>query len=363
MAVETLIFAPMLSFKKIFLLLWLIASFLFAMAQSDTIANPESTRVIKPSVKPIRRDTTTRNVTHRLTKDLLSTKDTNEPIKDSSRMKDSVLLVQKKVDSTRLDSIRKSLVLLANKKDTSTYGSAFGGAYIPINLPSVALLEKERNPQGKDELFYLLVGLTALVAFTKVVFPRYFTNIFSLFFQTSHRQKHAIEQINNSKISSLLLNIAFVTGFAIYISIILDSKGILHSKQWMLLLYSLAAITSIYLFKFVFLNFLGWAFNAQEAMESYTFVVFISNKIAAIVLIPFLFILAFNDGQVAAICLTATYCLFGLVLLYRYFVAIGTLRNELHLQALHFFLYLCAAETLPLVLIYKVVFNLITTSI
>ena len=355
----------MFPLKKIFLLFWLVAGSLFAMAQSDTTASPESIRTVvaKPIVKPARRDTTTRNSIHRLIKDSLPAKDTALLARDSLRIKDSLLFVQKRADSIRLDSIRKSLVLLANKKDTSTYGSIFGGAYIPINLPWVALLEKERNPEGKEDLFYILIGLVALVAFTKAVFPRYFSNIFSLFFQTSHRQKQAIEQINNSKISSLLLNIAFVACFALYASIIFENKGIFHLKPWILLLYSVIAVAGIYLFKFVFLNFIGWAFNAKDAMESYAFVVFLGNKIAAIVLLPFLFILAFTGGDIAAVGLIVTYCLFGMVLLYRYFVAMGILRNELHLHALHFFLYLCAVEILPLLLIYKAVFNLIATSI
>ena len=321
---------------------------LFAVAQTDS----GSTAAPKPFRRAfVKRDTA-------------FTKDTSQLANDSLRLKDSVLLAQKKIDSLRLDSIKKSQAkLLVNPIDTSSYGGIFGGLYIPINLPTVALLEKERNPQGKDELFYVLVGLVALIAFTKAVFPKYFVNMFSLFFQTTYRQKQAVEQLTNNKVSSILLNVVFIGCLSTYVSLILNYKGLVHISFWLLLAYSLIAITSIYLFKFIFLNFIGWIFNASEALESYTFVVFLSNKIIAIILLPFVFLIAFNEGEIARICLLVTYGLLGLALLYRYFVVMGTLRNELRFHALHFFLYLCAVEILPLLLIYKAVFNLIASEI
>jgi len=332
---------------------------LFAVAQTDSGS--------AAAPKPFRRAFVKRDTTHtvqRILRDTAFTKDTSQLANDSLRLKDSVLLAQKKTDSLRLDSIKKSQAkLLVVPIDTSSYGGIFGGLYIPINLSTVALLEKERNPQGKDELFYVLVGLVALIAFTKAVFPKYFVNMFSLFFQTTYRQKQAVEQLTNNKVSSILLNVVFIGCLSTYVSLILNYKGLVHINFWLLLAYSLIAITSIYLFKFIFLNFIGWIFNASEALESYTFVVFLSNKIIAIILLPFVFLIAFNEGEIARICLLVTYGLLGLALLYRYFVVMGTLRNELRFHALHFFLYLCAVEILPLLLIYKAVFNLIASEI
>ena len=356
-------------YRKIFTLFCFLAFVIQANAQQDSVTQDLVAKTLdaKPIIKPIRKLVTKKDSSaSRLTpniKDTFSAANPNTLAIDSVKIKDSLLLVQKRVDSIRVDSIKRSIALAANKKDTSSYASVFGGPYIPINLRAVALMEKERNAEGKEMMFYILVGLVAIVALTRTVFPRYFTNIFSLLFQKSYRQKQAIEQITNSKISSLILNIVFIISLAFYLTIVLHNKGFIHIKFWQVLLYALALVSGVYLFKYTFLNFIGWVFNAREAMESYTFVVFLSNKITAILLLPFLFILAFTGGEIAAIGLMATYCLFGLVLLYRYFVAMSSLRNELSFHPLHFFLYLCAVEILPLLLIFKAVFNLITTSI
>ncbi|MFP5041507.1 DUF4271 domain-containing protein [Parasediminibacterium sp. JCM 36343] len=287
-------------------------------------------------------------------------------IKDSGNAAvDSLEVAKKLADSLHIqDSIKKiQAKKLLPPKDTSTYAGFFGGLYIPVFQKAVAMLEKERTPQGKDELFYILVGLVALVAFTKALFPKYFANMFSLFFLTSYRQKQAVEQITSNKISSILLNTVFVLCGAIYISLIFDTKGLLHKNFWMVMLYTVGVLATVYIFKYLFLSFIGWVFNASEAVSTYTFVVFLSNKMVAIIFLPFVFVLAFTGSPIADAALVITYFLLLLVLLYRYFVALGVLRSNLNVNALHFFLYLCTIEILPLLLIYKAVFKLIARSI
>ena len=333
-----------------------------AIAQTDT--NPSANGMeTKPLVRPIKRvrikkDSTIKReekkeslfFTLRTKDSILITDTPKHVVKDSLFNKDSLQLVQKKADSIRVDSLRKALTKASIRaKDTSTYSIAFGGLYIPINLKALALLEKERNPQGKEELFYVLTGIVALIALARVIFPRYFINMFSLLFQTSYRQKQAIEQLTNNKISSLMLNIVFIVSLGIYVTLIFDKNEYLHLNFWMLFGYSVSALTIIYLFKFIFLYFMGWIFNSEEAMESYSFVVFLSNKIIAIVLLPFIFILAFTGGEIAAVSLVITYFLIGIALLYRFFIVMSSLRTTLKVNPLHFFLYLCGVEILSLI--------------
>jgi hypothetical protein len=52
-----------------------------------------------------------------------------------------------------------------------------------------------------------------------------------------------------------------------------------------------------------------------------------------------------------------------ILFLYRYLFSFGIIRSNLKVSALHFFLYLCAVELLPLLLIYKLVVNFVLGSI
>ncbi len=366
----------MFSFRKIFFLFICFVVSICAIAQSDTTPSVNELAA-KPAATPkkrllIKRDSTTKRSAEKeslfftlRTKDSILITDTQRHlIRDSFFLKDSMQLVQKKIDSVRIDSLKKELTKkVVREKDTSTYCSIFGGLYIPINLKPLALLEKERNPEEKDALFYTLLAILSIVAFTRVVFPRYFVNMFSLLFQTSYRQKQSIEQLTNNKISSFLLNVVFILSIAMYVTLIFEKIHFLHFNFWIIYAYCIVTFIIIYLFKFVFLHFMGWIFNAEEAMDAYSFIIFLNNKIISLVLLPFIFILAFSEGEISAISLVITYVLIGIGLLYRFFIVMSSLRTTLKVNPLHFFLYLCGVEILPLLLIYKAVVNFIQSSI
>ena len=81
-----------------------------------------------------------------------------------------------------------------------------------------------------------------------------------------------------------------------------------------------------------------------------------------VVLIPFLMFLSFSSSRVIEVAITVSLFLIGALFLYRYLLSFAAIRNKLKVNALHFFLYLCAVELLPLILIYKVLINYIAGS-
>lgn len=270
------------------------------------------------------------------------------------------------LDSTRQDSIKKSTTDALQKKlqkDTATYNAILAIPYLPFNKPPLFMIIKEKLPQGKEELFYLLAGLIFLVALVRLIFPKYFNNMFLMSFQTKFRQRQTQEQLLQDNLASLMMNILFFVSGGIYIGLIAQENNVTPFPFWWLLLYSSTILSIIYAIKFLFLRFSGWIFNVKEAANSYIFIVFMSNKIIGILLIPFLLLLAFSSAEIAAVSVTVSLILVGIMLLYRYLVSMGSIRHELKVNALHFFLYLCAVEILPLLLIYKLLFNYIGNNI
>ncbi|MFX5793321.1 DUF4271 domain-containing protein [Acinetobacter baumannii] len=59
------------------------------------------------------------------------------------------------------------------------------------------------------------------------------------------------------------------------------------------------------------------------------------------------------------VAVTAGIVIICLLFVYRYLVSFGSLRNDLKLNIFHFFLYLCAVEITPMVLLYKLLVNYI----
>ncbi len=269
---------------------------------------------------------------------------------------DSISGLQK--DSLYQDSLQQtSLIQTLDLQDTSSYKAYMQHPYLPFDKEPLFLITQYKNPAGKDELFYVLVFLVFFVATIKVLFPKYIQNIFRLFFQTAFRQKQTRDQLLQNHIASLLLNLLFVITGGIFIALLVNQYQWITVNFWWVCLYSIALLTAIYLGKYAFLRLSGWVFNAKEATNTYVFIVFLVNKILGITLIPFLLVLAFSAQKITEAAIAVALVILGGMLLYRYITGMGTIRRSLKVNALHFFLYLCAVEVLPLLLIFKALFN------
>ena len=285
------------------------------------------------------------------------------PVVDSVKMKDSLQALHL-ADSLRKDSLDK--IALKSKMptvDTSTFGAILPIPYLPFGKPPAYMLMQEKPIESKDELFYLLAGIVLFAGIVKALFPKYFNSIFQLFFQTSFRQKQTRDQLLQNNLASFLFNILFVICGGVYIGLIAHRYFFQGIFIWWLILYGAAVLGGVYFLKYIFLLFSGWIFNVREAANTYIFIVFLLNKIIGIVLIPFLLILAFSENAITGIVLTVSASMIGLLFLYRYIASLGTIRRDLKVSALNFFLYLCAVEILPLLLILKFVINYMGRSV
>jgi DMSO/TMAO reductase YedYZ heme-binding membrane subunit len=72
-----------------------------------------------------------------------------------------------------------------------------------------------------------------------------------------------------------------------------------------------------------------------------------------ILLFPFLILLAFTSGDVYSIGLNLSWYLVAGLLVYRIILTFGAVHNQVKVNPFHFFLYICAFEIVPLLLIYK----------
>jgi hypothetical protein len=344
--------------KRLLFIVFFIASGIVAFAQNDTSVKPETTaapkpKIIVPKKNIVVRDSVKKNVP-----------DSSLAKKDSTIKLDSALLARALADSLHKDSVQKAVAYAAaHAKDTSTYASIITIPYLPFHESAVFMLTQEHEHHNKDELFYILVSAIAFFGFIKAIFPKYCENLFSIFFQTSFRQKQTRDQLLQNNWPSLLLNLLFVLSGGMYASLIIEQKEWVHLPFVMLLLYCAAILSIVYIIKYLFLRFSGWVFNSAEATNTYIFVVFISNKIVGVTLLPFLLILGFSNGKIVEVATVISIALLVIMLAYRYLVSLATIRSSLKVSGLHFFLYLCCIEILPLLIIYKVVFNYIATSI
>lgn len=337
--------------KKLLFILFLSNTFC-AFSQTDTgnitqihdsIIKPAEPAAAKKQVKQIVLDTIKKQI-----------------ITDTSKKADSIVktdsVVRALSDTAKAsytDTIKKSNVSVnTNKSVDSFYTTLSNNPFITKAKP-IYLVANEREEVYKDEAFYLLCGLLLFLAFIRLVFNRYFKNIFRLFFQPSFRQKQTREQLLQNNLPSLFLNLFFIFSAGTYITFLLQYYHRTNLAFWLLLLYANGVLLALYLGKFIFLTFTGWVFDVKEATQGYIFAVYMVNKIIGVVLIPFTLLIAFSQPSVINISITFSLLLILFLYLYRYLVSYAPIRKEVKVSVLHFFFYICAFEIIPLLLIYK----------
>ncbi|HPZ87828.1 MAG TPA: DUF4271 domain-containing protein, partial [Flavihumibacter sp.] len=97
----------------------------------------------------------------------------------------------------------------------------------------------------------------------------------------------------------------------------------------------------------------------EQTVDTYIFIVFLCNKVLAVFLLPLLMVAAFASPGLVTISMTISYVIVIGVFLYRYISSYGYINREVKTSRFHFFLYLCAFEVAPLLLIYKVLLKLV----
>lgn len=311
-----------ISMRKAWVVILLLFWWLAAPAQADTTRRPDSTLL---------RDSTARQ-------------------QDSVGVHDSLAqLFQNPIDTPKVVVPAFSLFL-----DSSIYNHS---AYFSFTHP-VMRLASRRNWQGKESLFYSAIALLIFFSLVRNNFSRYATDLFALFFRTTIKQRQIKEQLLQAPLPSLLLNILFFISGALFINLLLAHYGFGQTFNfWLLFLYAVIGLVVIYLLKFITLKLCGWLFHMSDVTDSYTFIVFTTNKIIGIALLPFIILLSFTTGLFQQGLFTLSITVIVALFLYRFYLSFVTIERQLNISAFHFLLYLVGFEIVPLLLINKLLFR------
>ena len=284
---------------------------------------------------------------------------------DSTSIIDTTSMIPS-ADSTITDSIQRaadSLLILQKKKsirDTASYKKLMTHPYLPMQTKPSFRINELRIAPNFDGRFYLIIGMLFYLAFIKVTFPKYFSNVFQLIFQSPIRQKQTREQLQQNNLASLFSNILFILNASIFVSLSAIKNGWVDLTLYSCIAYSVVGFTTLYLFKFLFLWLSGWLFSQREAIGNYSFIVFLTNKVMGVFLIPAILLLAFSPLTVQDFAYNSALIIISFLFVYRYLISFSIVRASLKVSAFHFFLYLCTCEVLPMLVLYKLTMDFIS---
>lgn len=217
-------------------------------------------------------------------------------------------------------------------------------------------LNPVRKYQSRDALFYLIFGLLLILAVIRLVFYKYFSDLFRAFSNPTLSQRQLRDQLSQTPFPALLLNIFFAISLGLYLFLLLrDSNFITDYNIYLLIPSFVALVGAIYFTKYATLRLSGWLFGASDLTDAYIYILYLINKVLGIVLVPFLVILAFCGPALVSIGYYISIIIIVLFIVYRYIRAYGLIKTYISFSRVHFFLYLCAFEIVPVLILGKVV--------
>lgn len=227
--------------------------------------------------------------------------------------------------------------------------------YLPFNETPVQSNLYRREQADNEFMFYFLVGLLLYFACIKLFFGKYLDNLITLFFRATMRHQQIREQLLQTPLPSLLLNILFVVSGGFYLSLLARHYGFtVFGDFWITFVYAILFVSAIYIGKYIVLKMIGWIFNISSATDTYIFIVFLVNKVIGIFLLPIVILMSFSSQVLLPVLISLSYVMLVVFLGYRFLNAFRPIRTEIKVTRFHFFLYLCAFEIAPLLLICKV---------
>lgn len=247
------------------------------------------------------------------------------------------------IPSIKMDTSKKSINHPINiiKKDT-------------LLLNNQIIIEKHYT-NYKTIWFYIFSFLILSFAILKLAFPKYIQALYIITFRTSFKQKQLKEKLLQNKRASLLFNIFFVLVTGIYIALFLQNIHFaIYSNIWLNTLICITALTLIYLGKYFIFLAIGWIFHVKETITTYLFTIFSINKIISMLLLPVSILLVFAQIETQHLIINISLALLILLFLYRYLISYNIIRNNIGISRIHFFIYLCALELMPLLIAYKI---------
>ena len=227
--------------------------------------------------------------------------------------------------------------------------------FINVHQSSVYFLEEERTSDGKEIVFYSLCFLVLILGIFKTFFKNYFNNLFRVFFNTSLRKSQITEQLLQAQLPSLILNLFFIITAGVYVSILFSHYNFSRIQGYETILpFAILAITVIYSIKFCILKFIGWIGGIQSVTDNYIFIIFLINKVAGILLLPFIILFSFSNTNWADSILRISFLMLVFLLLTRYLKSFASFEKKMPINRFHFLIYLVGGEILPLLILYKI---------
>lgn len=203
-------------------------------------------------------------------------------------------------------------------------------------------------------MIFVLLGLLSLMSIIVAIYKKEVAATFQAFLSTSSSQNGQRDQgsvLTLERFSSYVLFVLGMGTFCFLIPQILLKEFPFNTFGALCL--SILGIGAIYFLKHIQLKILSYILPFRQEIEAYNFILANTNKVLGFIVVPLLFLIAYTPTSGQIIVLYFSFILLGLIYTYRSLKGLATAGSIILFHKFHFFVYLCAVEIAPIVILLK----------
>ena len=224
----------------------------------------------------------------------------------------------------------------------------------PIAIKELFSTSSENSQRIPQWLIFILLGLLSFMTILVTIYRKDVNATFMAFLNTSPAKNNQRNQNTFLKIESFSSYILFVWSmgtFCFLIPQILVEETTFNSFGALLL--CIGGIAGIYVLKHLQLRTLSFVLPFPQEISAYNFAISNTNKVLGYLLIPILFLLAYSPENAQTLVLYASFTILAFIYLYRTLKGLSTIGSIILFHKFHFFIYLCAVEIAPILILLK----------
>lgn len=217
-------------------------------------------------------------------------------------------------------------------------------------------LNGNKEEQGIAKwMIFVLLGLLSLTSIIVAIYKKEVSAIFQAFLSTSSGQNGQRDQgtvLNLERFSSYILFVLSMGTFCFLIPQILLKDFQLNTFGALCLF--ILGVGGIYILKHIQLKVLSFILPFRQEIEAYNFILSNTNKALGFIIVPLLFLIAYTPSTGQTMSLYFSFILLSLIYIYRALKGLATAGSIILFHKFHFFVYLCAVEIAPIVILLKI---------
>ena len=203
-------------------------------------------------------------------------------------------------------------------------------------------------------MVFILLGQLCFLTLLITVYPKKFRLIFHAMISSAAARNVQRETSSMTRMEDFLLYLFFIINIGVFIFLIPQIMNQnFQFNELNHLLFCFCGLFTGLLLKHLQLGSLSAFLPFRQEIAFHNFLISNFNKVVGVVILPFLFLLIFLEESQTTMILYFVFGLLSLIYAYMNLLALLNARNVFLFYKFHFFIYLCAVEIAPILILIK----------